>query len=64
MWVMSCEKVESHLIRNCCEYSNNNNNQVFYYQTSWGSLEMKPNEKKNRYKTRVKNKEKTKGDKK
>jgi hypothetical protein len=43
---MSCEKVESRLIRNCCEYSNNNNNQVFYYQTSWGSLEMKPNEKK------------------
>jgi hypothetical protein len=41
--------------------NNNNNNQVFYSQTSWGRLEMKPH-KKNRYKTRVKKKGKTKGD--
>jgi hypothetical protein len=42
----------------------NNNNQAFYSQASWGRLEMKPHEKKNRYKTRVKNKKKIKDDKK
>jgi hypothetical protein len=41
-----------------------NNNQAFYFQASWGRLEMKPHEQKKRYKTRVKNKGKTKGDKK
>jgi hypothetical protein len=44
-------------------YNNNNNNQVFYSQTSWGRLEMKPHEPK-----KVQNKSekegKTKGDKK
>jgi hypothetical protein len=35
----------------------NNNNQAFYSQVSWGRVEMKPHEqKKNRYKTRVKKK--------
>jgi hypothetical protein len=44
---------------------NNNNNQAFYSQASWGRLEMKPHEqKKSRYKTRVKKKGKIKGDKK
>jgi hypothetical protein len=43
---------------------NNNNNQAFYFQASWGRLEMKPHEKKNKYKTRAKKKEKTNGDKK
>jgi hypothetical protein len=42
----------------------NNNNQAFYFQASWGRLEMKPHEPKNRYKTRAKKKGKTKGDKK
>jgi hypothetical protein len=42
----------------------NNNNQVFYSQANWGMLEMKPHKQKNRYKTRAKKKEKTKGDKK
>jgi hypothetical protein len=43
----------------------NNNNQAFYFQASWGRLEMKPHEqKKNRYKTRAKNKGNTKSDKK
>jgi hypothetical protein len=43
----------------------NNNSQAFYSQASWGRLEMKPHEpKKIRYKTRPKNKGKTKGDKK
>jgi hypothetical protein len=37
---------------------------VFYSQVSWGRLEMKPHELKNRYKIRVKKKEKIKGDKK
>jgi hypothetical protein len=32
----------------------NNNNQAFYSQASWGRLEMKPQEPKNRYKMRVK----------
>jgi hypothetical protein len=44
--------------------SNNNNNQAFYFQASWGKLDMKPHELKKRYKTRVKKKGKTKGDKK
>jgi hypothetical protein len=43
---------------------NNNNNQAFYSQASWGMLEIKPHEPKNRYKTRAKKKGKTKGDKK
>jgi hypothetical protein len=34
--------------------SNNNNNQAFYFQASWGKLEMKPHELKNRDKTRLK----------
>jgi hypothetical protein len=34
----------------------NNNNQAFYSQASWGRLEMKPHEPKNRDKTRVKKK--------
>jgi hypothetical protein len=35
----------------------NNNNQVFYFQASWGRLEMKPHEsKKNRDKTIAKKK--------
>jgi hypothetical protein len=42
----------------------NNNNQAFYSQASWGSLEMKPQEQKKRYKTIVKKKGKTKDDKK
>jgi hypothetical protein len=42
----------------------NNNNQVFYSQASWGKLEMKPHEQKNRYKTRAKKKGKTKDNKK
>jgi hypothetical protein len=41
-----------------------NNNQAFYFQAGWGRLEMKPHEKKNRYKTRAKKKKKTKDDKK
>jgi hypothetical protein len=45
--------------------NNNNNNQAFYSQVSWGRLEMKPHEPKNRDKTRTKKKGgKTKGDKK
>jgi hypothetical protein len=45
---------------------NNNNNQAFYSQASWDRLEMKPHEpnKKKQYKTRAKNKGKTKDDKK
>jgi hypothetical protein len=43
--------------------NNNNNNQAFYFQASWGRLEMKPHEPK-KYKTRAKRKGKTKGDKK
>jgi hypothetical protein len=43
---------------------NNNNNQAFYFQASWGRLEMKLHEKKNRNKTRVKKEGKTKDDKK
>jgi hypothetical protein len=38
-----------------------NHNQAFYFQASWGRLEMKPHEPK---KTRAKKKEKTKCDKK
>jgi hypothetical protein len=45
------------------KYIINNNNQAFYSQASWGRLEMKPYEPK-RYKTRVKKKGKTNGDKK
>jgi hypothetical protein len=38
-----------------CIANNNNNNQAFYSQASLGRLQMKPHEqKKNRYKTRVK----------
>jgi hypothetical protein len=45
--------------------NNNNNNQAFYSQASWDRLEMKPHkQKKNRYKTKAKNNEKAKGDKK
>jgi hypothetical protein len=40
--------------------NNNNNNQAFYSQASWGRLEMKPYEQKNRYKIRAKKKGKTK----
>jgi hypothetical protein len=36
--------------------NNNNNNQAFYSQVSWGRLEMKPHEPKNRDKTRTKKK--------
>jgi hypothetical protein len=36
--------------------NNNNNNQAFYSQASWGRLEMKPHEPKNRDKTRAKKK--------
>jgi hypothetical protein len=42
-------------------YNNNNNNQEFYSQASWGSLEMKPHEPKNRDKTRAKKKGQNKG---
>jgi hypothetical protein len=45
-------------------FGNNNNNQVFYSQASWGRLEMKSHEPKNKYKTRVKKKGKIKGNKK
>jgi hypothetical protein len=45
-------------------FFNNNNNQAFYFQANWDRLEMKPHEKKKEYKTRVKKKGKTKGDKK
>jgi hypothetical protein len=40
------------------------NNQAFYSQASWGRVEIKPHEQKNRYKTKVKKKRKTKVDKK
>jgi hypothetical protein len=43
--------------------NNNNNNQAFYFQVSWGRLERKPHEKKNRNKTRAKKEGETKGDK-
>jgi hypothetical protein len=33
---------------------NTNNNQTFYFQASWGRLEMKPHEQKNKNKTRAK----------
>jgi energy-coupling factor transporter transmembrane protein EcfT len=42
----------------------NNNNQTFYSQASWGRLEMKPHESKNRDKTRAKKKGETNHDKK
>jgi hypothetical protein len=41
-----------------------NNNQQQLFPSKLGRLEIKPHEKKNRYKTRAKKKEKTKGDKK
>jgi hypothetical protein len=56
-----------HTILSCCCYNSTTTttNQAFYFQASWGRLEIKPHEpKNNRYKTRAKKKEKTKGDKK
>jgi hypothetical protein len=38
-----------------------NNNQAFYSQANWGRLEMKPHEKKNKDKKRVKKKGENKG---
>jgi hypothetical protein len=39
---------------------NTNNNQTFYFQASWGRLEMKPHEQKNKNKTRAKKEGKNK----
>jgi hypothetical protein len=40
----------------CFHIHNNNNNQAFYSQASWGRLEIKSHEPKNRDKTRAKKK--------
>jgi hypothetical protein len=44
--------------------NNINNNQVFYSQVNWGRLDIKPHERKNRYKTIMKKKRKIKDNKK
>jgi hypothetical protein len=41
-------------------YNNNNNNQAFWFQASWGRLDMKQHELKNRNKT-ISKKEENKG---
>jgi hypothetical protein len=38
-----------------------NNNQAFYFQASWGRLEIKPHELKNKDKTKMKKKGENKG---
>jgi hypothetical protein len=56
---------EVHTLLKIKDNTNTNNNQTFYFQASWGRLEMKPHEqKKTRTKQERKRKGKTKGNKK
>jgi hypothetical protein len=54
MDIQFCIKRQQRTKQTSSVLSSNNNNQVFYSQASWGRLEMKPHEPKNRDKTRAK----------